>query len=870
MKTAGLTLRNEPGAKTRIGMHSGQKNSTPDLSWATASLVLDRSTWRDNLDSDHFPVEMKIHHGQRISGKEQRPVVKWDRFRKLLETEDNRDIEECIRMALSEAKTKVVVKPGAPTPDNHLLNLWASRQQALQGYRKNKTLHLKIKRPEVALPVTAGARRPVGLRLERLTSGVMVYAYQVAGDECHDIICVTLGGTNIKAKLGQANITDCDRLRRSADSEGEGEDQDTKTYEAWAKKQREFVKKFTQTIATTTEVPFVDSRSSHIYEGDGEKLIRELTSKYLKTQKSGNPTFEYEGDSNVKMDEAFTELELVSAIDESNQGSAPGIDGVTYKVLKNMSDKSRAELLNLANASWEKGSLPKEWNEAEVRFIPKPEKPPHVDNLRPTSLTSCVGKMPPTMYGFRRHLSTQDVLDQLHELVIKKAKTPSPRAILALDTKGAFDNVTHEKEKSKPIAMGDRGTPQGSVLSPLLFNLALLPLPALLQDIEGIDLALYADDITVWTSRAGLESWMEEQWRHEASKTVHEFAKLCGLSCSPQKSELLVIKPRRKKGEQENVRITIDGTNITQTTQARILGVIFQNNGKAGALIDKIKVSTGQISNMIRRVTNRRRGLKEEDALTLVQAFVMSRIVYAAPYLKLLKKDRDQLNVTIRKATKIALGVPKHSSTDKLLGMAKHNVVEELIEAHLSNQRVRLSQTSAGRRVLDKLGWQEADRKETGPLPRVWAPTIDSKPLRRNMRPGRNDGRRAVRIAPLTEALGQIEEEEEGPLRAVTTRDVLVTCASIKTCFPKVAEEAAIALALAQPKEYAISSSRSPLPPLTIPTTPTHPSSSLTERWETLLNNPVLEDQLVLISRGQAAMEAHGSREEGTTSIDGV
>ncbi|XP_075526253.1 uncharacterized protein LOC142557958 [Dermacentor variabilis] len=341
----------------------------------------------------------------------------------------------------------------------------------------------------------------------------------------HDIICVTLGGTDIKAKLGQANIIDWDRLRRSAGSEGEDESQDAKTYEAWAKKQREFVKKFTEKITTTTQIPFADSRLSYMwaarhglarrwkrqrhnkklrrrihalnkqvteyaeqlcrenwmkkcddlqgtlstkktwkllrhlidplksksacardltktinsYDGDGEKLIRELTSKYLKSEKSGNPTHEYEGDSNVEMDEAFTELELVEAIDESNRGSAPGIDGATYKMLKNMRDKSRAELLNLVNASWEKGSLPKEWKEAEVYFLPKPGNEPHVDNLRPISLTSCVGmvvermvfkrlqrhlditdQMPPTMDGFRRHLSTQDVLVQIHELVIKR------------------------------------------------------------------------------------------------------------------------------------------------------------------------------------------------------------------------------------------------------------------------------------------------------------------------------------------------------------------------------------------------------------------------------------------------------------------
>lgn len=115
---------------------------------------------------------------------------------------------------------------------------------------------------------------------------------------------------------------------------------------------------------------------------------------------------------------------------------------------------------------------------------------------------------------------------------------------------------------------------------------------------------------------------------------------------------------------------------------------------------------------MIRRVTNRRRGLKEDDALRLVQAFVISRIVYSAPYLQLLKKDIDQLDAIVRKATKLALGIPVHSSTDNLLGMAKHNTVRELTEAHLSNQRIRLSQTPAGRAVLAKIGWQVAYYQE--------------------------------------------------------------------------------------------------------------------------------------------------------------
>lgn len=152
------------------------------------------------------------------------------------------------------------------------------------------------------------------------------------------------------------------------------------------------------------------------------------------------------------------------------------------------------------------------------------------------------------MYSLRTHLRNHVVLLQLKELVIKKAKNPAPRTITALYLKEVFDNVTHEsmlrklkhtgcgertfnyiqdflrnraatitireEEKSPPIALGDKGTPQGSVLSTLFFNLELLPLPRLLQKIEGIDHALYA----------GSERWIEESLQR-AAETMHEYAK---------------------------------------------------------------------------------------------------------------------------------------------------------------------------------------------------------------------------------------------------------------------------------------------------------------------------------------------------------
>ncbi|XP_077553729.1 uncharacterized protein LOC144168659 [Haemaphysalis longicornis] len=103
--------------------------------------------------------------------------------------------------------------------------------------------------------------------------------------------------------------------------------------------------------------------------------------------------------------------------------------------------------------------------------------------MRPISFTSCVGKvvermvlrrlqayleetdeMPAAMYGFRQHLSTQDDLVQLNELVVKRATKNAPRGILAQYLKGAFDNVSpasvlENQRNVEPKALRSRLSP---------------------------------------------------------------------------------------------------------------------------------------------------------------------------------------------------------------------------------------------------------------------------------------------------------------------------------------------------------------------------------------------------------------------------
>ncbi|KAH7954083.1 hypothetical protein HPB49_015433 [Dermacentor silvarum] len=48
--------------------------------------------------------------------------------------------------------------------------------------------------------------------------------------------------------------------------------------------------------------------------------------------------------------------------------------------------------------------------------------------------------------------------------------------------------------------MRDKGTHQGSVLLPMLFNIALIRLPRRLENIPRLHHSLYADDILLWVT----------------------------------------------------------------------------------------------------------------------------------------------------------------------------------------------------------------------------------------------------------------------------------------------------------------------------------------------------------------------------------
>lgn len=89
------------------------------------------------------------------------------------------------------------------------------------------------------------------------------------------------------------------------------------------------------------------------------------------------------------------------------------------------------------------------------------------------------------------------------------------------------------------------------MISPVLFNMAMIGLARRLKEIPGIQHAMYADDITVWVTQGSLG---EKQDRlQEAATCVETYVRERGLRCSTEKSEIIRIGRNPTKASLEVV-----------------------------------------------------------------------------------------------------------------------------------------------------------------------------------------------------------------------------------------------------------------------------------------------------------------------------
>ncbi|KAK8768859.1 hypothetical protein V5799_014676 [Amblyomma americanum] len=572
--------------------NSVSPDTCPDLTFVRGARQVEWENLLENLGSDHYILKTSItaEDTKRKIGKTR--LVDWDAFRAHCRQMQGGDIVSVGEWSqqlkeVQELYTKEVDRTEhAPEVDKRLLKLWEARRGLTARWKRQK-LNRKLK-----------------TKIAEITKQAEEYATQLARQGWQQF-SNALNGTLSTARTWQILKSLMDPSKNKSES---------------GKAIRRLV---------------------HQYTGTDKQLLEEVRVKCYGNDQVECYKEEYQGEENPVMDKPITREEVVDAIRSATRNTAAGADRIRNSLIRNLSDGAIDQLTAYLNKLWQEGTVPAEWKHAVVVMIPKPGKKLQVENLRPISLTSCLGKMyeriitkriqshlernqlyPDSMYGFRAHLSTQDVLLQLKEEVLEKMPRSGENVVMALDIKGAFDNVSHAaimegindtncgrrahnyiraflsnrtatvglaELRSDVFATPCKGTPQGSVISPVLFNMSMLRLARKLKEIPGIKHAMYADDITVWITQGSLG---EKQDRlQEAATCVEEYVKERGLKCSTEKSELIRIG---RHPTQAPLDVVLEGQPIPEKNIIRILGMWLQSSRKCSHTITLLRKATEQ------------------------------------------------------------------------------------------------------------------------------------------------------------------------------------------------------------------------------------------------------------------------------------
>ncbi|XP_040070198.1 uncharacterized protein LOC115331806 [Ixodes scapularis] len=257
--------------------------------------------------------------------------------------------------------------------------------------------------------------------------------------------------------------------------------------------------------------------------------------------------------------------------------------------------------------------------------------------------------------------------------------------------------LSNTLSQSRPV---QRGLPQGSVLSPLLFNIAIAGLPAALPNSRIlISISMYADDLCIWVS--GFRHPTLRAIMQSAINKIQAFLENQGLSISGHKAAAMVFPGRNRRLRE--VKLQLDSQPLRLVSKHRFLGITLQNRCKWHDQIKAVTASTISSRNAVRRVGGQNWGNSPRSMLTLHSSLVVSRLMYSLPYMDLLPSQADKLERLHRAGLRTSLGVPRSAKNERVYEEARSLPLHLQASQRLLLQVIRLGETHPGQSLIKRL-----------------------------------------------------------------------------------------------------------------------------------------------------------------------
>lgn len=419
-------------------------------------------------------------------------------------------------------------------------------------------------------------------------------------------------------------------------------------------------------------------------------------------------------------------FEISRIIKRTKIRKAPGMDGITNLMLKNLPPPCIEYLATIINKCFAKSFFPSPWKRAEVILFPKPGKDPVMtSSYRPISLLPALGKVferiiynrllkhfnkiPDEQFGFMPSRSTTGQLTRIIEFIGEGLHKNLTSAVLMLDVAKAFDRVYHKgliyklielqiedilihllhsylqhrsfvvrygKHHSSPRCI-EAGVPQGSILGPILYLFYTQDFPKF-EDDRCCRVAFYADDTAIITQSMSPDVAIRKL--KDKTPEIEEWCEKWKVSINGSKSNILPIR-RKKRNRPITTKVHLFGEEIPIVKQAKYLGLTLTDkltwNTHVKTISRNVKVATFKLYPLIGRNSK----LPLLTKKLLYTSTIRPLITYAAPawYLLLTERDKKTLQTLQNKILRTITNATRYTKNTLIHKDLKIDTLEEHI-----------------------------------------------------------------------------------------------------------------------------------------------------------------------------------------------
>lgn len=403
----------------------------------------------------------------------------------------------------------------------------------------------------------------------------------------------------------------------------------------------------------------------------------------------------------------YTEISKI--IKSKKDHSTPGIDKLSFFILKNIKFNLIIRFTELMQEVLNTGRIPKDWRTINIIPLLKPTKEPDKpQSYRPLAMINVLIKLinnvvknklndflkdnnviPLNSYGFKKHTSAINCVNTLISKIYEAKREGMVLAATFLDLTKAFDNVNvskllsimehlripseivnwvynYLKERKMILELNDgtrivqttnKGLPQGCPLSPILFNIYTHIIHQVIRNDEI--LIQFADDFTAVVTGFSVAT-VAEKMNIFLTRLSLEFEKL-GMEINPLKSATIVFKNKFDP----SINIRINNSIIPVVPNHRILGVHLDHKLSFKTHINNSIIKAKNKINILKMISRKRSGAHPEQMLKIYKAIVRPHIEYGLTIIGIVckttfKKLETVQNLAIRTSLRYLQSTPNH------------------------------------------------------------------------------------------------------------------------------------------------------------------------------------------------------------------